>query len=55
MYVKELIIKNFRNYEHLNMKFSPNINFIIGENGVGKTNIIVITIYVVKRKEERII
>ncbi|MCP4131384.1 MAG: DNA replication/repair protein RecF [bacterium] len=40
MHIKELSIKNFRNYEALDLEFSPGINFIIGENGTGKTNIL---------------
>ena len=40
MYLKELTAKNFRNYYELNLKFSPSLNFITGNNGVGKTNIL---------------
>lgn len=40
MYIKELELKNFRNYEDLNIKFDENINFIIGNNAQGKTNLI---------------
>jgi DNA replication and repair protein RecF len=40
MYIQELSIKNFRNYSNLHITFSPEINFIIGNNGVGKTNIL---------------
>lgn len=40
MYVRELTAKNFRNYDTLNITFTPGINFIIGNNGVGKTNIL---------------
>ena len=40
MHIKELICKNFRNYRDLRIEFSPGINFIIGENGAGKTNIL---------------
>ncbi|MFC1669664.1 DNA replication/repair protein RecF [Spirochaetota bacterium] len=40
MHINQLNIKNFRNYKDLSIEFSPNINFIIGDNGVGKTNII---------------
>jgi DNA replication and repair protein RecF len=46
MYIQELSIKNFRNYNNLHITFSPEINFIIGNNGVGKTNILE-AIYVV--------
>lgn len=40
MHIKELICKNFRNYKDLRIEFSPGINFIVGENGAGKTNIL---------------
>jgi DNA replication and repair protein RecF len=40
MYIQELTVKNFRNYSNLRITFSPEINFIIGDNGVGKTNIL---------------
>ncbi len=40
MFIEELTIKNFRNYDNLQISFSPGINFIIGNNGVGKTNIL---------------
>lgn len=43
--VKKLILEklkliNFRNYRKLSLKFSPKINIIVGNNGVGKTNIL---------------
>ncbi len=40
MFIKELTAKNFRNYGSLVITFTPGINFIIGDNGVGKTNIL---------------
>jgi len=40
MKLNRLKLVNFRNYENLEIEFSPNINIIIGENGVGKTNIL---------------
>src|SRR5208337_4738022 len=40
MFIEELTIKNFRNYGNLQISFSPGINFIIGNNGVGKSNIL---------------
>ncbi len=40
MYIKRLILKNFRNYEDLDISFSPDKNIIFGDNGQGKTNII---------------
>jgi DNA replication and repair protein RecF len=40
MHIQDLAIKNFRNYDNVNLTFSPEVNFIIGNNGVGKTNIL---------------
>ena len=40
MKLKELKIKNFRNYSEANLLLSPSINIFIGDNGVGKTNIL---------------
>lgn len=40
MILKELELKNFRNYDNLNLKFSPNINVFYGDNAEGKTNIL---------------
>ncbi len=40
MYIENLTVRNFRNYSNLSLDFSSGINFIIGQNGVGKTNII---------------
>lgn len=40
MYISELNLKTFRNYESAVIDFSPRINFITGENGSGKTNIL---------------
>lgn len=31
---------NFKNYEELNVEFSPEINCLVGENGSGKTNLL---------------
>ena len=40
MYIEKIILKNFRNYNKLEIDFSPDVNFITGENGAGKTNIL---------------
>lgn len=40
MIVSELVLRNFRNYDWLNVKFEKGINFIVGDNGAGKTNIV---------------
>lgn len=40
MYIKNLKLKNYRNYTNLNIDFSSNINVIFGDNAQGKTNIL---------------
>ena len=40
MFLKSLILKNFRNYSSLNVAFSKGINLIVGDNGMGKTNLL---------------
>ena len=40
MYLKKLILTNFKNYELDELEFSPKINCFVGNNGVGKTNIL---------------
>ncbi len=40
MYVESLALKNFRNYEKLEIHFSDKINIIHGDNAQGKTNIL---------------
>jgi DNA replication and repair protein RecF len=40
MYLKKLSLTNFKNYEHGELEFSPKINCFVGNNGVGKTNIL---------------
>ena len=39
-YFKKIILKNFRNFEIFEGKFSKNCNIFYGENGSGKTNIL---------------
>ncbi|MDR2887549.1 MAG: DNA replication/repair protein RecF [Bacteroidales bacterium] len=40
MYLKNLVLNNFKNYELVEIEFSPRINCLAGANGVGKTNIL---------------
>lgn len=40
MFLREITFRNFRNYESLNLRFSPGVNLITGENAQGKTNIL---------------
>ncbi|MCQ2550943.1 MAG: DNA replication/repair protein RecF [Clostridia bacterium] len=40
MYIKNLELLNYRNYEKLNISFNSNINLILGRNAQGKTNLV---------------
>lgn len=40
MHLKKLSLTNFKNYTQADLEFSPKINCIVGNNGVGKTNIL---------------
>ena len=39
MFIEELSLVNFKNFEQAEMKFSPDLNCFIGNNGAGKTNL----------------
>ena len=40
MWISEINLANFRNYESKKIKLTPNVNLFYGENAQGKTNII---------------
>ena len=40
MIIRSLKLKNFRNYDSLNIYLSPNTNIFFGENAQGKTNVL---------------
>jgi putative ATP-dependent endonuclease of OLD family len=40
MHLKKLRVKNFRNFECLEAHFTPGLNVIVGENNIGKTNLL---------------
>lgn len=40
MYIKDLALMNFRNYENARITFSDGINILYGDNAQGKTNIL---------------
>ena len=40
MYLTSLNILNFKNIEEAELHFSPNINCLVGNNGMGKTNVL---------------
>src|SRR5699024_3199222 len=39
MHINQLYLKNFRNYDELQITFDDKVNVIIGENAQGKTNL----------------
>ena len=53
MFVAEVKLNSFRNYETQNVQLSPNINLIIGKNGQGKTNLIEAIYYAAIGKSPR--
>lgn len=40
MFLKRLYLNSFRNYEQIEVHFSPGVNLIYGENAQGKTNLL---------------
>lgn len=40
MKIQNIKISNFRNYDNMNLSFSPKLNIIYGQNGSGKTNLV---------------
>lgn len=40
MHLENIELQNFRNYDLVDLSFSPSINVLIGENAQGKTNLI---------------
>src|SRR5690625_5288258 len=40
MFIKELQLKNYRNFDTLTISFANKVNVIIGENAQGKTNLL---------------
>ena len=40
MRIKNIELKNYRNYDNLNINFNDNLNIIIGDNAQGKTNLL---------------
>jgi len=40
MKINKIILKNYRNYDNLEIDFNDNLNIIIGDNAQGKTNLL---------------
>lgn len=53
MPLKRLTLKHFRNFEHLELDFHPEFNFIYGKNAQGKTNLIEAVHYLATLKSFR--
>lgn len=53
MIIENLKIRNFRNYESLNIQFKKGIHFITGKNGQGKTNLLESIYYLSCTKSHR--
>ncbi len=53
MLIKELKLYNYRNYARKTVRFDPELNIIIGPNGIGKTNILESIIVVSNTKSFR--
>ena len=53
MLVKSVRLNNYRNYTDKYIEFDPNLNIIIGKNGVGKTNILESIVVVSNTKSYR--
>lgn len=54
MFIKELNLINYRNYDNLKIKFTNKINIIYGDNGQGKTNILESVYFLSNLKSHRI-
>lgn len=54
MFLKEMKIKNFRNYQELDIKFDKNINIIYGDNAQGKTNLLEAIYFLALTKSHRL-
>ena len=40
MNLTNLKLRDFRNYESLDLDFAPGVNLIVGDNAQGKTNLL---------------
>lgn len=54
MYLKKIYLKNFRNYDLLNIEFNKRINIIYGNNAQGKTNLLESIYYLATTKSHRL-
>ncbi len=54
MYLKKISLKNYRNYDSLNIEFSKKINIIYGNNAQGKTNLLESIYFLATTKSHRL-
>ena len=40
MFLRQLSLIQFKNYDEISLQFSEKINCFVGDNGVGKTNLL---------------
>lgn len=55
MYIKNIQLRNFRNYENAYIEFNPSINLITGANAQGKTNLLESLVYLSLTRSHRIV
>lgn len=53
MLIRNLKLNDYRNYSNCSINFDPNLNIIVGNNGIGKTNILESIIVVSNSKSFR--
>ena len=53
MELREVSLRNFRNYEEVNLSFDPGVNLIVGRNAQGKTNLLEAVAYLGSGKSFR--
>lgn len=53
MYLKSLLLKNFRSFSNKQIEFSPSFNCILGNNGIGKTTLLEAIIFLSTGKSFR--
>lgn len=53
MHIQELYLRNFRNYVGLEIKASPYLNILVGDNAQGKTNILEAVYYTATGRSHR--
>ena len=53
MNVTKLKLRNFRNYQNLEIDFDPGVNLIVGDNAQGKTNLLEALVYLGSGKSFR--